>query len=129
MKIIKNDDKNEQLSQHFESQEFTCKCGVCRISLISEELIEKLEIVRNLYGFPMIINCGYRCPAHNRSMESDPKYMAAKYSQHMAGNAVDLVLPQASRQEVFCKIIGAVFQYHYIKYTANIIHADITKRS
>jgi zinc D-Ala-D-Ala carboxypeptidase len=52
------------LSAHFDSSEFRCKCG-CGICNVSPKLLTQLEQLRNAYRKPMIVASGCRCPAYN----------------------------------------------------------------
>lgn len=56
----------DQLSQHFNIEEFRCSCG-CGSVVVSELLINRLEkffdIIPNIGA--VIISSGYRCPAHS----------------------------------------------------------------
>lgn len=71
------------LSQHFDSSEFRCKCG-CGKCNPSQLLITRLEKLHTLMGAKsIIINSGYRCPnysvrvggsandAHTRNIAAD----------------------------------------------------------
>jgi len=49
-------------------------------------LAEELEVIRTIWGFPIIISSGYRCSAVNKMNHG------AKRSQHMKGEAADLVI-------------------------------------
>ena len=79
--------ENKQLSQHFNSKEFECPCSKCDndTQVISENLIKKLELVRNDYGKPINVSSGYRCPAHNVEVGG------AVDSAHVKGLAADLI--------------------------------------
>ena len=46
-----------------------------------------LELVRSLLGHPVHINSGYRCPALNAAVGGQ------KTSQHLSGEAADMVCP------------------------------------
>lgn len=76
--------ENKQLSKHFSSKEFECKCGKCEIQYLEDGVLEKLEIVREKYGKPIIITSGYRCPSHNKAIGG------AVNSSHVNGLAVDI---------------------------------------
>jgi uncharacterized protein YcbK (DUF882 family) len=76
--------ENKQISKHFNTKEFECKCGKCDIQYIEPDLIEKLEKVRELYGKPIIITSAYRCPEHNKSIGG------ALNSSHVNGMAADI---------------------------------------
>lgn len=53
------------LSAHFDSSEFRCKCG-CGKGSPSKLLITRLEQLHTLMGAKsIIINSGYRCPAYS----------------------------------------------------------------
>lgn len=75
-----------KLSEHFDSSEFTCKCG-CGEFWIVDKLIRLLEAMRAKCGCPLIINSGYRCPEHNAAVGGVPN------SQHVLGTAADVQLP------------------------------------
>ena len=49
-----------------------------------EHTIEQLDELRRLYGRPIIITSGYRCPALNKAVGGKPN------SQHVKGQAVDI---------------------------------------
>ena len=73
------------LSPHFRLGEFASKDGADKV-LINTELIEKLEELRAYGDFAVVINSGYRTASHNR------KVGGAGASQHVAGNAADIVV-------------------------------------
>ena len=49
-----------------------------------EHTIEQLDELRRLYGHPIFITSGYRCPALNKAVGGKPN------SQHVKGQAADL---------------------------------------
>lgn len=49
-----------------------------------EKLLIKINIIRHLWGKPMIVNSGYRTPAHNK------KVKGAANSLHMQCAAIDI---------------------------------------
>ena len=49
-----------------------------------EHIIEQLDELRRLYGHPIIITSGYRCPELNKAVGGKPN------SQHVKGQAADL---------------------------------------
>lgn len=72
------------LSQHFTSQEFACKCG-CGLSDVHPMLIDLLETIRDKAGEkPVTILSGHRCETHNK------KVGGARNSQHLLGKAADI---------------------------------------
>lgn len=59
-----------KLSEHFDSEEFTCKCSKHCKANPDKELIEKLEKLHDLLNASsIIITSGYRCPEHSSSPE------------------------------------------------------------
>lgn len=80
--------KKVQLSPNFASTEFDCHGkGCCDTTPIDQQLIQVLQTVRNHFGVPINVNCGYRCPTHNSQVSG-----ASKTSQHMSGRAADIVV-------------------------------------
>lgn len=66
---------------NFSPQELACR-GTGRIK-ISVDLMDRLQRLRKRLGKPIIINSGYRSPAHNKAVGGAPN------SQHVKGQAVD----------------------------------------
>lgn len=72
------------LSAHFDSSEFSCRDG--SEHPINPNLINMLEWIRNFYRRPVTIMSGYRSPDYNAAVGG------AKRSQHLLGNAADIVI-------------------------------------
>jgi zinc D-Ala-D-Ala carboxypeptidase len=56
------------ISEHYSSREFFCSCRRCEgfsRGAPSVKLLAILEGARALYGRPIYITSGYRCPEHN----------------------------------------------------------------
>ncbi len=56
------------ITEHWSYHEFSCNCGKCKYKdgyQIDLELVKKLQIIRDVYGKPMKVNSGIRCPAWN----------------------------------------------------------------
>lgn len=69
----------------FHLSEFLCKCGCGGgASVIHPQLLLRLQRVRNDWGKPMIVDCGYRCATHNASVGGAPN------SAHLTGEAADI---------------------------------------
>lgn len=55
-----------KLSEHFDIEEFTCKCSNHCKANPDKELIDKLEKLHNMLNAKsIIITSGYRCPQHS----------------------------------------------------------------
>ena len=71
--------------KHFVLEEFQCKC--CRelpVDGMNPVLLEALDQLREEYGKPIYVSCGYRCPSHNAEVGG------VSNSQHLLGNAADI---------------------------------------
>jgi hypothetical protein len=71
------------------------RCRHCRTLVLSPTLIPALEILRGLWGEPMLVDCGYRCPAHNAAVGGAPD------SAHIEGMAADIA-DADGRLKAFC---------------------------
>lgn len=72
-----------QITPHFNSTEFMCKCGCGQID-VDVRLVERLEILRNILGCPIYVNSGYRCRQH------DINVGGSGTGTHTYGRAVDI---------------------------------------
>ena len=80
---------NVQLSKNLWSSEIECQgMGCCTESIISKQMVEMFQQIRDAYGEPIYIaeagGSGYRCNTHNAEVGG------AYASLHMTGNALDL---------------------------------------
>lgn len=73
------------------------RCRHCRTLVLDPGLIPALTALRGLWGEPMLVDCGYRCPAHNRAVGGAPD------SAHLAGQAADIADPDG-RLKAFCTV-------------------------
>ena len=83
----------KRISHNFKLSEFNCRCGCTMPGSIQrniELLALRLERIRVLYGKPMRIHSGYRCPAHNQNVGG------ARNSQHLQGKAADFSIAGVS---------------------------------
>ena len=86
-------DGNNKLSNNFIVKEFACKDGSDTI-LISSELVELLQKIRNHFEQPITINSAYRNATYNK------KIGGASKSQHIYGTAADIVVKNIKPLEV-----------------------------
>lgn len=84
---------NVQMTAHFKLSEFQCKDGSTTI-ILNPKLIAMLEKLRIKAGKPLIINSAYRTPTYNKRVGG------AKNSQHMVGNAADIVIKGMTVEQV-----------------------------
>lgn len=76
-------DGAKYLSDNFKVSEFRSKDGVDTV-LVDDSLVELLQAIRDRFGKPVIINSGYRTPAH------DKKVGGSGSGYHTKGMAADI---------------------------------------
>ena len=109
---------NTQLSPHFNVKEFRCKCGKEHETLISDELIEKLEkLYAALNCSQIIVTSGYRCEQHDKNVGGNGR------GQHTLGNAADICCYGQDGQPISSKIVCCKAQDIGFKGIANITAA------
>jgi len=102
--------------KHFTIDEFKCKC--CGLNLIKPELIDKLDIARDIANIPFKINSGYRCNKHNISIGGSIT------SSHTKGLAVDISTNSGKSKFI---IVNALLKagFNRIGISNSFIHTDI----
>ncbi len=99
---------------HFKVREFKCKhCGKIKLDI---DLLVKLEELRKKTG-PLVVNSGYRCPAHNRNVGG------AKNSQHVKGTAADIRATKMSANNVY-NHANRIFNRGGVGKYRNFTHVD-----
>lgn len=68
---------------HFKREEFVCKCGCGRADM-QRDFVIALDNIRKTLDVPLVINSGFRCERHNRSVGGGPA--------HPAGVAADIAV-------------------------------------
>ena len=88
---------------HFKDGEFACMC--CGEVVVAQELLEKLEQVRLVYGRSMVVVSGYRCKRHNSRVGGVSR------SYHTQGLAADIkCLNGADRMRLVRGVRGRFLQ-------------------
>lgn len=89
-----------QLSDHFRSSEFRCKCGKQHDFTIEDELIEKLEQLRAALECSSItVSSGFRCPSHDKAVGGKGN------GQHTLGKAADITCYGKDGQIIDTKLV------------------------
>ena len=106
--------QNLKIAPHFNLLEFACKDGSDLI-LLDDELIDKIEILRNMIDKPIKIISGYRTEAYNKQING------ATHSYHCKGQAVDIKVDGLPVEEL--AIYGARLFNGIILYK-DFVHLD-----
>lgn len=71
---------------NFTEAEFRCRCGCGRAGM-DPAFMDALQDLRRLWGKPMVISSGYRCPEHNAAVSS-----TGPSGPHTTGKAADILV-------------------------------------
>ena len=94
-----------QLSPHFRSSEFQCKCGKAHDTLISDELVSKLEeLYAKLNCSKIIVTSGYRCVTHDKNVGGSGT------GQHTKGTAADICCYGQNGKPISSKVVCCTAQ-------------------
>ena len=117
-----------QLTAHFNAKEFQCKCGKSHSFLIDNDLLEKLEQLRDVLDCSkIIVNSGYRCSEHDKAVGGNG------VGQHTKGTAADIVCYNQSGEIISSKFVCCAAQDLGFTGIANIddsytaTHVDVRK--
>lgn len=70
------------LRRNFSAWEFACGCG-CGTEAMSDELLDRLQSMRDDYGTSMTVTSGARCPEYNAKVGGKPD------SEHVPNHETD----------------------------------------
>jgi uncharacterized protein YcbK (DUF882 family) len=91
--------------------------------LMEPEVIQTLDIARDIYGYPMVITSGFRTIEHNRSL-IQKGYPASPKSSHLLGWAADIAVPNNEKRYLMVEaLIDAGFTRLGIG--KDMIHVDL----
>lgn len=111
--------ENKQITEHFNSKEFQCKCGRNHSFEVSDDLVNKLEkLHKKLNCSKIIITSGYRCTQHDKSVGGNGT------GQHTLGNAADIICYDSKGKVIGSKIVCCAAQLLDFRGIANI---DVTE--
>jgi hypothetical protein len=109
-----------KLTEHFTKEEFDCQCGCGNGEIIiSERLVNELEIVRKAYGKPMRITSGIRCLSHNRNIGSRDT------SSHIKGVAADIFCNDIKSRLELMKSLLRDAEFTRVGLHKEFIHVDV----
>ena len=75
-------------TKNFKPADVDCQCG-CGM-LPDDEFMRKVQVLRDVVGFPMKVTSGARCPAHNDKVSS-----TGLTGPHTTGRAIDFEVSYA----------------------------------
>ena len=107
------------LTRNFSRAEFACKCG-CGFDDISIDLVERLQIIRDLSGKQVVVSSGCRCESHNACQGG------SRSSSHLIGVAVDIVCPSAHDRFELTQLL--IYKFARIGLHSCFIHVDMDLR-
>jgi len=119
-------DGNTSLSKNFKVKEFKCNDGSDTI-LISSELVEVLQQIRDHFGKAVKINSAYRSVAYNKKVGGSSK------SQHCQGTAADICISGVDPLKIALYVAslpaftqrGGIGYYGRASLTSGFVHVDV----
>ena len=113
---------NFQISKNFNLSEFECTHPNHRHVRVYDELVEKLQLLRDRLNVPLVINSAYRCPERNKQVGG------ADNSQHLYGKAADISLHTIPLQIEEIKRIARQIGFTGVGLYNSFIHLDVRHR-
>lgn len=95
--------KDFNITKNFKISEFVCKDGN-KETIIDIKAVSMLQLLRDTFQKPIMVNSAYRSPAYNKSIGGAPK------SKHMEGIAFDISIPGVTPLEVGKKALQIGFK-------------------
>lgn len=107
---------------YFTVEELSCRH--CGLMLMDHEFMLMMVALRDIFGGPLKITSGYRCPIHNAAVSS-----TGEAGPHTTGKAVDILIArQAARglvkQALWMDFLGVGIKAHGPD-SGRIVHLDM----
>lgn len=122
--------KGDKLSANFIVHEFDCEGDI----IISEVLIDYLQVLRNRWGKYLKVNSGYRSDAKQAALKAQG-YKTASTSPHIQGMAADLDTGSADETKKLAALAESVARFlklpirvgfrQYLKAGQTFVHIDV----
>lgn len=101
MQVFKKNE-NKKLTRNFVSKEFECRClKDCGNQYVSEELLNRLQSVRDEMGCPITVTSGFRCREHQEHLRGSGIKTATGISTHELGIAVDVQVAPSKMDKLY----------------------------
>ena len=114
-------------TKYFKSSEFDCPSFPGSGIHMSDELVDLLDQLRERVGRPVSISSGFRTREHNDDLISRG-YKASQYSEHLQGNAVDIVVKNSGEKYEIVKTALEI-GFTRIGISSNFVHLDLGDRA
>ena len=107
------------ITHNFSRHEFACKCG-CGLDNIDNQIVHRLQVVRDILGVKITINSGCRCKEHNYAVGGKPA------SLHLEGMAIDWTVEDEEKlMEAGSLLANWSGGFHHY---SNFVHTDIGRK-
>lgn len=118
MRRVKNVDYKWDLFKWYKADEFKCSC--CGQENMNFKLVLLLDSIREIVGFPIVINSGWRCEKLNEIVGGK------RTSSHLKGDAVDIKCTDSAER---LAIINTALELgiNRIGIGKTFVHLDIDK--
>lgn len=90
--IDRREGQEQYVPVHFSKTEFQMCTPSCELEDMDSEFLKKLDKLRDLCGFPIILNCAYRSKKHDISKGRSGT------SYHCVGRAADLRILDSNKR-------------------------------
>ena len=108
------------MTENFQQTEFACRCG-CGYMAVSPLLVNRLQVIRDIVGHPIVVTSGCRCSNHNITIGG------AQSSLHLRGLAADITMGDKAALSALAELLtGWSGGMKY--YEGRFIHVDIGPR-
>ena len=100
--------------------EFTARdlrCACCGLVNATDKLLGVLNAAQNIYGEPLTVTSGTRCPKHNAEVGGVPS------SAHVTGEAVDIRVSGSGKRKKLAKALDSA-GFVRIGFAAGFLHGD-----
>ena len=109
-----------QLTPNFTLAELACPCcGKCEMD---PEFMRRVQVLRDIVGFPLVPVSGYRCRKYNSSLKG-----AAEDSQHLYGKAIDFRVRNFDAKTRY-ELIQAAFSLSFSGVGIGPVHLHLDMR-
>lgn len=111
----------QSTARHFSTSELACPC--CGALSVDEELLERLDRVRDALGVPLQVGSCYRCSRNNRAKGGGSR------SLHLVSGAADIDamgrVPALDLAKLYCETFARVGIYRTVASDNGFFHVDL----